>query len=376
MAQASGSNRWAVWLTAWLAAAACTGTPAVAVAPLAAAGVDGTAGDAAAQDAAATDSGLADDIAATADAVAKDAVLASDSGSPAKILAPGPIQGELPDGIELSGAYTLIGAVVVPAGAVVKVQAGSTLTSPLYGISVVGTLVLKGTRTQPVTMLGPSSGPAWAGIHVSGKLKASHFEVAYATTNLESTATGTLELDHGSLHHAVKFNVLSRGTSDLSFMLVEMARQGAKDTFNLGIKGGIVTIEDSVLRNSPNECILAEGKCKLVARYNLLDTGHCGIHFNGTEMAEVRHNQFKGNLFGLMLFGLHSGIIQGNNFLESVSLEILSGAGQSQPVVATGNYWGDKKNFSLDGAQVDSSGGLKVPATDVGPRDDEFAWRP
>lgn len=369
MAQASGTHQKALAvLLAWTVAAC-------AAAPGAATGV-------AAPDAAAADAAPSQDAAAAADqgAPAQDAVAAADSSADASVadtpsanlLAPGPIEGELFDGIELSGAYTLTGAVVVPAGAVVLVHAGSTFTSPFHGITVEGTLVLNGTKAKPVILLGPASGPAWLGVKVSGKLLASHFEVAYATTNVESTATGTLELDHGFLHHAVKFNLLSRGKSELSRLLIEKARAAAKDTFNLGVLGGSTTLEDSILRDTPNECILAEGKCTLVARYNLLNSGHCGIHFNGTAQADVSHNEFKGNLYGLMLFGLQAGSITGNNFFDSAKLEILSDSNtQPKPVVATGNYWGDKKKFYLDGAKIDSSNALAQPATDVGPREEK-----
>ncbi len=314
------------------------------------------------QDAATSqDAATTPDTAAAADTAAVDVAAAN-------ILAPGAIGGELPDGAELDGAYTLSDDLVVPGGALVKIHAGTTISSPSFGITVHGGLIVQGSKDKTVVVSGPESGAAWAGIHVDGTLQASYLEVSQAVINIQSDASGTLQLDHGWLHHGRDYNALSRGESTLTRMLIEQPRQGAQMTYNLGIKGGTLTLEDSTLRNSPNECILSEGQSHLNVHYNLLDTGHCGIHFNATASADVQHNEMKGDQFGLMIFGLGAGKINGNNFSESVQLEIYSGTGQNAAIDATGNYFADKKHFELGAAQIDTSGDLGAPATDVGPR--------
>jgi len=329
---------------ALLACAACSAVPPGAAVP-------------ASQDASvATDVAVASGVDAAADAPT------------ANLVPPGAIGGELPSGAELDGAYTLSDTLIIPSGALVKIRAGTTLTSPSFGIAVHGGLVVAGSKAAGVVISGPATGAAWLGIRVDGTLQASYLEVAQAVINVQSDASGTLQLDHCWLHHGQDYNALSRGESTLTRMLIELPRAGAKMTYNLGIKGGTLSVTDSILRDTPNECILAEGQSHLTAHYNLLDTGHCGIHFNATATADVQHNQMKADQFGLMVFGLGAGKINGNNFSESVQLEIYSGKGQNTPVDAKGNYFADKKHFELGAAQFDTSGELDAPATDVGPR--------
>ena len=239
----------------------------------------------------------------------------------------------------------------------------------LTGYLVVkGVLNVKGSKDAPVVVTGPSTGKAWSGIVVSGTMTATWLEVSQAVINVQSQAGATLTLDHCHMHHAEQYNLLSRGASTLTRMLIEQPRKGANATFNLGIKGGEVVLMDSVLRETPNECVLSEDNATLTAHYNQFDTGHCGVHFNTTKSAELLNNQFKGNLYGLMIFGVGQAEIHGNNFTASSTLEILANNAQKTSVDATGNYWGDKKKFALAGAKIDTGGALSAPATDVGPR--------
>jgi hypothetical protein len=307
-----------------------------------------------------------EDVQATDSTAGSD--VATVDAAPSNLVAPGDLAGTLNDGDQLQGDYTLTGALTIPQGAVVTFLAGTTITSPSFGIAVKGDLTLLGTQATPVVISGPLTGKAWAGIHVAGSLTASWFDVSGATINIQSDNAALLTLDHGHSHHAQQYNILSRGESNFSRLEVDSPRAASDATYNIGVSGGTMTLEDSNLHDTPNECIVSQGNCTLFVRYNLLDTGHCGIHFNATKSAEVLHNEFKGNLYGMMVFGVAQAEVHGNNFSESSQLEIAANSAQTAAVNFTGNYWDDKKNFQLGGAQLDSSGELSAPATDVGPR--------
>ena len=309
-----------------------------------------------------------DDAAQSTDGTTAADIATVDTAPPANLVPPGDLSGSLPDGAQLQGDYTITGTVTIPAGAAVTILAGTTITSASTGISVKGDLLIQGKKDAPVVISGPLTGKAWAGIHVTGTLTASWFDVSGAIINIQSDANAVLTLDHGHSHHAQQYNLLSRGQSNFSRLEVDSPRSASDATYNIGVSGGTLTLEDSNLHDTPNECIVSQSNATLFVHYNLLDTGHCGIHFNPTKSAEILHNEFKGNQYGMMVLGLAQGEVHGNNFSQSSQLEIAANSAQTAAVSFTGNYWDDGKNFQLGGAQLDSSGELTAPATDVGPR--------
>ncbi len=319
--------------------------------------------DAGAKDIAATDvDAAASDGAAGTDAAAADVAVVTP-------LPAGDLAGELSDGDVLQGDYTLTGTLTIPAGASVQVLAGTTITSPSFTITVNGTLTVLGTQASPVVISGPATGKAWNGIHVAGTLTASWLEVSYGIINIQSVnANGILTLDHCHVHHGQLYNIVCRGVSNLSRMLVESPRTPADTTYNIGVEGGTLTLEDSTIQDTPNECIICENGGTLYVHYNNLATGHCGIHFNDTASAEVLHNAFTGNQYGMMLMGVAAAEMHGNNFTQSINQEIAEGSTQTAKLNLTGNFWGDNKNFVIQGATPDTSGALSTAATDAGPR--------
>ncbi len=314
------------------------------------------------------------DVSAADTASSDDATGGSDVTSAADVpavnaLPSGDLQGDLADGDILQGDYTLSGALVIPADATVQILAGTTITSPSFSITVNGTLKIVGIKDKPVTISGPDTGKAWNGLRVAGTLTASWLDISYASINVQSSnATAVMDLDHCHVHHAQQYNIVVRGVSKFSRLLVESPRTASDMTYNIGVKGGTMTLEDSILQDTPNEVIITDSGANIVVHYNKLNTGHCGVHFNDTATAEVLHNEFKGNQYGLMLFGVAKAEIHDNNFSETLNQEIAETAAQTTKVNLTGNFWADNKNFVIQGAQPDASGELSAASTGVGPR--------
>lgn len=261
------------------------------------------------------------------------------------------------------GRYHIKGSVTIPQGKTLTVCAGSELLfERAGGITVIGTLLLEGTKGQ-VILLKPT-GTLWLGLQITGTFQGAYFTMEKGKTCLTGLKDSKITVDNGKLLGCTKaFRLISGGTFTKSEI------RGGNTTI---LDGGMLRMTDSVLdlqepRTGP-DCT------KINAGGMVLDhvrfTGcHCPIHINASTMTVKVTNSIFDDASYPMMIAKSNATFTGNHFVKGAA-HILDIGGSINANVAN-NYWdgGKPKIQTSNASQFKGTATYSTkPFPGVGPR--------
>lgn len=231
-----------------------------------------------------------------------------------------------------SGEVHVEGAVLVPAGQVLEIAAGSrVIFSGNFGIRVDGTLRFNGSDSMIMLEAG---GAPWLGVRVNsgGTLSGSGVSIYTAGTCITGLAGSMIELSSSVLVECGRGLSLANGGTFSRVTIIG----GGTNQFD----GGMVNMTDSTidLRGNPSvDCTdWAGGGARLD---HVRFTGcHCPLHFNSTSDEVMITNSIFDNGANAVMIARSTAVFTGNN-LETTQAEMLDIGGSINANIA-GNYWG------------------------------------
>jgi len=169
----------------------------------------------------------------------------------------------------------ITGDVIINAGVTVTVAAGTVVnvTSP-FGITVLGTLAIQGTKDRKVTFQPAAVGTFWSHIVVpsGGVMTASY--LVQTSSGLTTSNSGKITLVDTQLSHAGgDLLMMSGGTLDMSYSGIGLASGRDTTHCNMHVSGGV----------------------HLKVTHSNLSTASFGLMFYGGVSADFTYNNWFGN---------------------------------------------------------------------------------
>ena len=302
--------------------------------------------------------------------------------------------------------YVFTGAVGVPAGVTLTVEAGAVVDLGVYYLQVNGTLNVKGTPTEKVTLTSnehQTSGPPLDGYNNAPIGGNRNIVIAYdnPTCNIENAMLNYTSIYGASLFSKAKLTVSNsdllssdvsiRGSTSLtgSYVtgVVTLSDGASTVTNNILLKGiyvtgyvegvpytgaflvsgnnitnpngmalnaaGSGTIKDNIIWGS-GRGITQEDNTVLSASIqdNLILNNKFGVYLRDSQDdAVIKDNTFAGNGVGIFNPTYHL-TLEGNNFVDNTLYDVQAGA---SAVNAENNWWGTSDRAVIAGKIYDSN---------------------
>lgn len=261
-----------------------------------------------------------------------------------------------------SGEVRVEGALLVPAGQVLEIAAGSRVVfAGNFGIRIDGTLRFAGSGAM-TTLEGTEP---WLGLRVNsgGTLSGSGLAIYGAATCVTGLAGSMIDLSSSLLIECGRGLSLANGGT---FSRVTVIGGGTND-FN----GGMVQMSDSTIDLRGNPAIDCTDWAGGGARLDHVRfTGcHCPLHFNSTTEEVTITNSIFDNGANAVMIARSTAVFTGNN-LETTQAEMLDIGGSINANIA-GNYWGGGPPSIASGNRAQFTGADQFetsPIPGAGPR--------
>ena len=195
--------------------------------------------------------------------------------------------------------YTLIGAVIVPSGVTLTVEAGARLLSGGFTFEVSGHLDILGTDISPVLMSSNASEPQegdWKGIviHSGGSAIVNHATIEFVENGIDIEAGGSAVITNNTIRYASN------------------AAIRVDDSSNIAITSN--TLTDSrygiILQDDSNNIEIIEN--------TILDNVY-GVYLDQSSDSMLQDNTFIGNDYAIYGYGDADAVISGNSISNNTS---------------------------------------------------------
>ncbi len=247
----------------------------------------------------------------------------------------------------LTGAVTLTGDVVIPAGVTLTVAAGTAISvAGNFSLSVKGNLAVQGTAAAGVQFAG-AQGKQWGGIAVSGTGRAniSYAQISNAQQGFATSAGTMYALDHVVIKDSQTGLVLASTGSVTKTVLMGMGINQYMPS--ISIQDSSPTFSDVQVTNGAGnsglDSIIVSGNSSPQFDHMEVTGFHCAFHFNSGSNIAITNSYVHDNYYGVMVFGVTPFTFSDSNLINNQTANI--GDCSSTTVTASGNFYNGAPAF-------------------------------
>ena len=285
------------------------------------------------------------------------------------------VSGDIAADVTWDAGIRITADVTVLPGVTVTVAPGSSVVATEGVLLLVqGSLVVAGTQAEPVSFAPENAGGAWVGIEVDtgGSADISWTDAEGADIVLDCQS-GAVSCDLTSVHfHDSGKAAEYRAPGDVSYSTFSFIGNAGFSVRN----GADLLISDSVFFESSHDIVVVSGGSIAMdhVEVGFVETyEHCEIHVNSADSFSLTNSVIHGSVYGIMLGGTDSALINYNNF-DNNGTDIWDLGGATNADLRY-NWWENGAppvgNGSIPGMvppEYDTSSPAASPYPDAGPR--------